>query len=66
MAIVTTIDQRIAELRTRYRDDGKAEWRYRINELQRLRENLLITTEKENPCYLRNPSGLPTATTSHT
>lgn len=66
MAIVTTIDQRIEELRTRYRADGLAEWRYRINELQRLREHLLITTEKDNPCFLRNPSGLHTATTSQT
>lgn len=66
MAIVKTIDLRIDELRTKYREDGLAEWRYRINELQRLREHLLITTEKDNPCYLRNPSGLHTATTSQT
>lgn len=66
MAVVMTIDKRIEELRTRYRDDGRAEWRYRINELQRLREHLLLTTEKDNPCYLRNPSGLHTATTSQT
>lgn len=66
MAIVKTIDLRIDELRTKYREDGLAEWRYRINELQRLREHLLNTTEKDNPCYLRNPSGLHIATTSQT
>ena len=65
MDIVATIDQRINELRTKNKENFQAEYRYRINELQRLREHLLNTTEKENPCYLRNPSGLPTATTSH-
>lgn len=65
MDIVATIDLRITELRTKYKDNALAEYRYRINELQRLREHLLITSEKENPCYLRNPSGLHTATTSH-
>jgi len=65
MDIVATIDLRITELRTRYKQEALAEYRYRINELQRLREHLLNTTEKENPCYLRNPSGLHTATTSH-
>jgi len=65
MDIVATIDLRITELRTRYKQEALAEYRYRINELQRLREHLLITTEKENQCYLQNPSGLRTATTSH-
>lgn len=63
MDIVATIDQRINELRTKNKENFQAEYRYRINELQRLREHLLITSEKENPCYLRNPSGLPTVTT---
>ena len=65
MDIVATIDRRITELRTRYKQEALAEYRYRINELQRLREHLLNTSEKENPCYLKNPSGLHTATTSH-
>jgi len=65
MDIVATIDLRITELRTKYKDNALGEYRYRINELQRLREHLLITSEKENLCYLRNPSGLHTATTSH-
>ena len=65
MDIVATIDLRITELRTKYKDNALAEYRYRMNELVRLREHLLITSEKENPCYLRNPSGLPIATTSH-
>lgn len=65
MDIVAIIDLRITELRTKYKEEALGEYRYRINELQRLREHLLNTTEKENPCYLRNPSGLPTATTSH-
>lgn len=64
MDIVATIDLRITELRTKYKDNALAEYRYRINELQRLREHLLITSEKENPCYLRNPSGLHTVTIS--
>lgn len=64
MDIVATIDQRIIELRTKHQELALSEHRHRINELQRLRAHLLLTTEKENPCYLRNPSGLPTATTS--
>lgn len=66
MDIVATIDQRINELRTKYKEEALGEYCYRINELQRLREHLLITSEKENPCYLQNPSGLHTVTTSHT
>lgn len=56
MDIIETLDNRIIELRKRFKDTGESEWRYRINELQRVRELLLITNEKENPCYLRNPS----------
>ena len=62
--MIDYIDKRIADLRERYKQDAKIEWHYRINELRRIREHLLLTTEKENPCYLRNPSGLPIATTS--
>jgi len=56
--MIEYIDARIAELRQRYWDNPNIEWRYRINELRRLREHLLLTSEKDNPKYLRNPSGL--------
>lgn len=36
MDIYETINRRINELRTKYRDTGKAEYRYRINECERL------------------------------
>jgi hypothetical protein len=62
--MIDYIDTRIAELRDKYKQDGNSEWHIRINELRRIREHLLVTTEKDNPCYLRNPSGLHIAITS--
>ena len=56
MDIMETIDNRIGELRVRFRQTGESEWRFRINELQRIRELLIITTEKDHPCYQKNPS----------
>lgn len=62
--MIDYIDDRISQLRERNKNNPDIENRHRINELRRLREHLLLTTEKDNPCYLRNPSGLPIAITS--
>lgn len=56
MDTIQMIDERIGQLRIEWNLKKSNGINYRINELQRLREQFLLTTEKENPCYQKSPS----------